>query len=65
MKPILKVDNIRDWDQFTIDNEPIKSIDLMERASNVFVNWLIENIGIINQKILIIASKGNKGDGLQ
>ena len=30
---------IREWDAYTIANEPISSIDLMERASRVFVDW--------------------------
>ena len=65
MQTILPVGKIRDWDRFTIENEPIKSIDLMERASNVFVRWLIENKTHSDNKILVLASKGNNGgDGL-
>jgi ADP-dependent NAD(P)H-hydrate dehydratase / NAD(P)H-hydrate epimerase len=65
MQSILSVDKIRDWDKYTIEKEPISSIDLMERASNVFVRWLIENRTHSDNQILVIASKGNNGgDGL-
>ena len=30
---ILKADQIRSWDQYTIEHEPVASIDLMERAA--------------------------------
>ncbi len=65
MLPILSSEEIRAWDAYTIKNEPILSIDLMERASNVFADWFIEKYDGRNPKILIIASKGNNGgDGL-
>ncbi|MBK7094149.1 MAG: NAD(P)H-hydrate dehydratase [Saprospiraceae bacterium] len=65
MQTILSVDKIRDWDKYTIEKEPISSIDLMERASNVFVRWLIEPRTHSDNQILVIASKGNNGgDGL-
>ena len=65
MQTILPVEKIRNWDKFTIENEPVSSIDLMERASNVFVRWFIDSINLSDEKILVIASKGNNGgDGL-
>ncbi|MBX2840457.1 MAG: NAD(P)H-hydrate dehydratase [Flammeovirgaceae bacterium] len=61
---ILNADQIRALDQYTIKNEPIPSIDLMERASNAFVNWFIKNYDPSN-KILIFCGIGNNGgDGL-
>lgn len=65
MKAVLPVEKIREWDKYTISNEPISSIDLMERASRVFANWLIDR-GLAGEgKILVVASKGNNGgDGL-
>ena len=41
---ILSVDKIREADLFTIQNEPIAGIDLMERAANACFYWLITNI---------------------
>ena len=65
MLPVLSSEEIRLWDEFTIKNEPILSIDLMERASAVFADWFIEKYDGQNPKILILASKGNNGgDGL-
>lgn len=65
MHPLLPVNEIRDWDSYTIKNEPINSIDLMERASLAFSNWFILNNSEEYPKILVIASKGNNGgDGL-
>ncbi|MGE5356874.1 MAG: NAD(P)H-hydrate dehydratase [Deltaproteobacteria bacterium] len=65
MQTILPVEQIRDWDSFTIKNEPVSSIDLMERASRSFVSWFIDSGIHYSDKILVIASKGNNGgDGL-
>jgi NAD(P)H-hydrate epimerase len=62
---VLKVRQIQDWDRFTIQNEPIASIDLMERASRVFTDWVIAKHIRKKNRILIIVSKGNNGgDGL-
>ena len=61
---ILSADQIRQWDKYTIQHEPIASIDLMERAATICTNWIIEKYG--DQKpIKIFCGKGNNGgDGL-
>lgn len=60
---ILSADQIRKADQYTIKNEPISSVDLMERA--VTNAKLAMPIFYINQKILIVCGPGNNGgDGL-
>jgi NAD(P)H-hydrate epimerase len=52
---------IRSWDSNTINQEPISSIDLMERASNVFCNWF-ESIYIDKTiPIDVFAGFGNNG----
>lgn len=52
-------------DQFTISNEPISSIDLMERASQVFVKWFTDKIPNRGKAIKIFSGPGNNGgDGL-
>lgn len=64
MIKIFPVDEIRNADQYTIKNEPIKSIDLMERASQACVEWLEPYINI-ESKVKIICGLGNNGgDGL-
>ena len=64
LKKIISADQIKQADQQTIKNEPISSIDLMERASNTFVS-AIENRLDANQSIAVICGTGNNGgDGL-
>ena len=61
---LLTADQIRAWDSFTIQNEPISSLGLMERASSVFTDWF--SMIYDNQKpVLIFCGTGNNGgDGL-
>jgi len=65
-KMILSVENIRKSEQFTMAQEPIASIDLMERAGASFVQHLLQ-AGYISQenKIAVFCGQGNNGgDGL-
>lgn len=57
---------IRDLDAFTIAHEPIASIDLMERASHVFVRWFAQQFPLeYNKPICVFCGPGNNGgDGL-
>ena len=61
---ILLSTQIREADSYTIENEPIASIDLMERASVAFVNWFIENFGTSALVKVFCGSGNNGGDGL-
>lgn len=64
MQKILSAEQIRKADQFTIQNEPIASIDLMERASIAFVQEF-ERLVSKGQRILVLCGTGNNGgDGL-
>jgi ADP-dependent NAD(P)H-hydrate dehydratase / NAD(P)H-hydrate epimerase len=47
-------------DKFTIENEPIADIDLMERAALQITNWLDQNFST-EQKIVVFAGAGNNG----
>jgi NAD(P)H-hydrate epimerase len=61
---ILSAEQIRLWDEYTIHNEPIASIDLMERAANVCLDWL-ESERMLDNAFSIFCGKGNNGgDGL-
>jgi NAD(P)H-hydrate epimerase len=61
---IFSVSQIKAWDAYTIANEPIKSIALMERAAVACFNWLIQNFDK-KTSFKIFCSKGNNGgDGL-
>ena len=60
---ILSASQIKKLDLFTIKNEPISSIDLMDRASQNFTQNLLPIIG--NKTIHIFCGPGNNGgDGL-
>lgn len=64
MQKILSAEQIRKADQFTIQNEPIASIDLMERASMAFVQEFEKRVDK-QQHILVVCGTGNNGgDGL-
>ena len=61
---ILSADQIRKWDEYTIANEPIASINLMERAALACTNWIVDKFDTTNA-IKIFCGKGNNGgDGL-
>jgi NAD(P)H-hydrate epimerase len=61
---ILSAEQIRALDKYTIENEPIASIELMERASAAFVNWFC-NQYVNTRPVCIFCGKGNNGgDGL-
>lgn len=61
---IFSTKKIRDIDQLTIKDEPISSIDLMERAADAIFRWFAKNIST-DRKIIVLAGPGNNGgDGL-
>ena len=47
-------------DKFTIENEPISDIDLMERAALQITHWIVKRYSSV-QKMLIFAGPGNNG----
>ena len=57
---ILAVKQIREADAYTITNEPISDIDLMERAATACFYWLMENIPH-EKKIKVFCGTGNNG----
>jgi NAD(P)H-hydrate epimerase len=61
---IFKTEQVKHIDSYTIKNEPIASIDLMERASLTFVKWFMRNFDN-SRKVIVISGPGNNGgDGL-
>ncbi|GCD78386.1 bifunctional NAD(P)H-hydrate repair enzyme [Thermaurantimonas aggregans] len=63
---ILSAEQIREADQYTIENEPIASIDLMERAVH---EWVMEYVQSpyfdYHKPVVILCGPGNNGgDGL-
>jgi ADP-dependent NAD(P)H-hydrate dehydratase / NAD(P)H-hydrate epimerase len=64
MLKILSTKQIKALDACTIEQEPIQSIDLMERACRAFVTWFTQHIDA-SKKIGIVCGPGNNGgDGL-
>jgi len=61
---IFSSEQIREIDAYTIANEPIQSIDLMERASNSLFEWISLNLPTLNRYILFCGPGNNGGDGL-
>ena len=51
-------------DAYTIENEPIASIDLMERASAQICSWLVEMFDNSHPFLFLIGPGNNGGDGL-
>ncbi|MDD5570676.1 MAG: NAD(P)H-hydrate dehydratase [Bacteroidales bacterium] len=61
---ILSSKQIKEADEYTIANEPVKSIDLMERAAKSCSEWLADNFKN-NYSVKIFCGCGNNGgDGL-
>jgi hydroxyethylthiazole kinase-like uncharacterized protein yjeF len=61
---LFSAEQIRLWDQYTIQHEPISSINLMERAAAQCVDWLERN-NYTGKSFHIFCGKGNNGgDGL-
>ena len=64
MLKVLNADQIKSCDAYTIEHEPIASIDLMERACRAFVSWFTPRF-TVTQKVGVVCGTGNNGgDGL-
>lgn len=61
---ILPVELIREADKYTIVNEPIDSVDLMERAANSCVEWITEKYSNSAELCIFCGCGNNGGDGL-
>ncbi len=60
---VLTAAQTREADQYTIQHEPIASIDLMERASSACTEWLLSTFGKTHYSIYC-GTGNNGGDGL-
>jgi len=62
---IFSATQIRAWDTDTIENEPIDSVNLMNRAAQVFTDWFIQTYPDNTRPIVIFCGTGNNGgDGV-
>lgn len=65
MQTLITSAQMRNADEFTINNIPIASIDLMEKAARAFVKCFMKDEFNASKSIAIFCGKGNNGgDGL-
>lgn len=57
---LFKTSQIKELDELTIKNEPISSLELMERASNRITDWLLQFFNA-HLSLTIFAGPGNNG----
>lgn len=57
---IFTATQIRELDKYTIEHEPIRPIDLMERAATALTKAIIEEQGQA-KRVVVLAGKGNNG----
>ncbi len=61
---ILSAAQIKELDAYTIQHEPVASIDLMERACRAFTSWFVEQYDATHRVGIICGTGNNGGDGL-
>lgn len=61
---ILTGKTIQEADRYTIEHEPISSLDLMERASETLAQWIANHIAQESVLLLVVGKGNNGGDGL-
>jgi NAD(P)H-hydrate epimerase len=64
MLKILDMAQVRALDAWTIEHEPVKSIDLMERAAKAFVSWFVMRFDATYRVGVVCGTGNNGGDGL-
>ncbi len=61
---IITAEQIREADAYTIAREPVKSIDLMERAANACFSWIRQRYDRRKRFYVFSGNGNNGGDGL-
>ena len=61
---IFSAAKVRQWDAYTIAHEPIRSVDLMERAATACVNWIGSHFEKADNYYIFCGTGNNGGDGL-
>lgn len=64
LNKVFSTDQIREIDSYTIENEPISSVDLMERAAKSIYAWLFDNFHTTTPVKVFVGTGNNGGDGL-
>ncbi len=61
---LFTAEQIKNWDLFTINNEPVSPINLMERAANACTKWIVQNFNNTSDFKFFCGKGNNGGDGL-
>lgn len=61
---LLRPEQIRLWDSYTIKHEPISELELMERAAGKAAAWLISRYSKLTPVTVFCGKGNNGGDGL-
>ena len=61
---IFRSDQIKQIDEYTINEEPVRSIDLMERAAGQLLKWYIQRFERSRRIFIFVGPGNNGGDGL-
>lgn len=64
MIKILSSQQVHELDAYTIQHEPIASIDLMERACRAFCSWFADRFDYTKRIGIVCGTGNNGGDGL-
>jgi len=61
---LFSAEQIRKWDQYTIQHEPVDSLELMERAASKCSEWILTKITGQSRFLVLCGPGNNGGDGL-
>ncbi|MDQ6890999.1 MAG: NAD(P)H-hydrate epimerase, partial [Bacteroidota bacterium] len=61
---IFSTPQIKAWDAYTIEHEPVSSAALMERAARACVNWILRHFDKSRSLKIFCGTGNNGGDGL-
>jgi ADP-dependent NAD(P)H-hydrate dehydratase / NAD(P)H-hydrate epimerase len=61
---LFQCDQIKQIDEYTIKNEPVASIDLMERAAGQLLRWYLPRFERSRRVLIFVGPGNNGGDGL-
>ncbi len=62
---IYQAGQLRDWDAYTLEHEPLSSAGLMNRAAQAFTDWFVKIYADTERPVCVFAGTGNNGgDGL-
>ena len=60
---LLSTEQIRQADKYTIENEPISSVDLMERAASAACDAILKSTDVDSSFFIFCGTGNNGGDG--